>query len=605
LAHLIQGQNAEAIAVLRRAIELDPKNAILHNNLAVGLEKEGKKDEAVTSFREAVRFKPDYADALHNLGNQLRRLGRLTEAEEEYRKALKLMPNSPDLCNHLGIALLGQAKHGEAEACFRRSLRLKPEHAEAFNNLGVLLEQLGRISEATESYQESIRIKPDSPDTHKNLALSWLMRGEYTRGWSEYEWRWRCAPTPARSFSQPRWDGRPLDGKAVLIYAEQGLGDTIQFIRYAPLVQQRGGMVLVECPGILEQLLARCPGVDRVLPQGSPHPEFAYQIPFLSLPAVFNTTIETVPADTPYLSAPPQLIESWGRKLDAMEGFKIGIAWQGSQKYGGDAHRSIPLKEFEPLTKIDGVRLISLQKGFGSEQLQPLAKQWNILDLGQKLDANGAFLDTAAIMTNLDLVVTSDTAVAHLAGALGLPVWMAVSRAADWRWLRAGDTSPWYPTMRLFRQNEWGNWGEVFQRVAREVRARSSIRSPLLAEIAPGELLDKITILEIKRSRTTDEKKLRNIRVELGALLTVQARGLKQSRKLHQLAADLKAVNEDLWQIEDDIRLQEKAQDFGDRFIELARSVYHKNDKRASIKKQVNELLGSAIVEEKSYQPYA
>ena len=604
LAHLNQGQNAEAIAVLRRAIDLDPKNAILHNNLAVGLEKEGKKDEAVASFREAVRLKPDYGDALHNLGNQLRRLGRLTEAEEEYRKALKLMPNSPDLCNHLGIALLGQAKHSEAEACFRRSLRLKPDHAEAFNNLGVLLEQLGRIAEATESYQASLRSKPDSADTHKNLALSWLMRGEFNRGWAEYEWRWKCAPTPARSFPQPRWDGRPLEGKAVLIYAEQGLGDTIQFIRYAPLVQQRGGVVFVECPGILEKLLARCPGVDQIIPQGTPQPDFAYQIPFLSLPAVFHTTIETVPADTPYLSAAPHLIESWGKELDALDGFKIGIAWQGSQKYGGDAHRSIPLKEFEPLTKIDGVRLVSLQKGFGSEQLGPLAKQWNILDIGDRLDANGAFVDTAAIMTNLDLVVTSDTAVAHLAGALGVPVWMAVSMAADWRWLRVGDTSPWYPTMRLFRQTQWGNWADVFQRIAHELRSRPSVRSPLLAEIAPGELLDKITILEIKRNRTTDERKLQNIRVELGALLTVQARGLRQSRQLERLAAELKAVNENLWQIEDDIRLQERAQNFGARFVELARSVYHQNDKRAAIKKQINQLLGSMIVEEKSYESY-
>ncbi len=605
LALLQQGKPAEAIVVLQRALDLDPKNAVLRNNLAVALDKEGKKNEALASFQEAVRLKPDYSDALHNLGNHLRRMGRHPEAEAEYRKALKLIPNSPDLCNHMGITLLAQAKHGEAEACFRRGLRLKPDHPEAHNNLGVLLEQTGKLDQATACYQESLRLKADSPDTHKNLALSWLMQGEFSRGWAEYEWRWKCTPSPARPFEQPRWDGRPLEGKTILLYSEQGLGDTIQFIRYASLVQERGGVVLVECPGILEKLLARCPGIDRVIPQGTPLPDFSYQIPFLSVPGAFHTTLESVPAAVPYLSADPRLIETWGKELECAAGFKIGIAWQGSQKYGGDAHRSIPLKQFEPLAKMPGVQLVSLQKGFGSEQLKELGKQWNVVDFGERLDANGAFVDTAAIMTCVDLVVTSDTAVAHLAGALGVPVWMALSTASDWRWLRGRVDCPWYPTMRLFRQAGWGDWEGVFCRIAQELsNSRLSLRAPVLAEIAPGELLDKITILEIKRSRTQDEKKLQNIRVELGALLAVRARSLKPLRELDRLTVELKAVNEKLWDIEDNIRVQERDQDFGPRFVELARSVYHCNDQRAALKRKVNELLGSCIVEEKSYASY-
>jgi Family of unknown function (DUF6165) len=208
-------------------------------------------------------------------------------------------------------------------------------------------------------------------------------------------------------------------------------------------------------------------------------------------------------------------------------------------------------------------------------------------------------------MANLDLVLTSDSAVAHLAGALGVPVWLPLSQAADWRWLREGERSPWYPTMRLFRQKRWGDWAEVFRRIAEELQqARLGLRSAVVAEIAPGELLDKITILEIKRSRTKEESKLHNIRVELGALLAVKARSLRSSRELDRITTQLKAVNEELWEIEDNIRLEEKRQDFGARFIELARSVYHKNDKRAALKKQINLLLGSQIVEEKSYSQY-
>ncbi len=198
----------------------------------------------------------DYLDARHNLGNMVRRMGRIAEAEAEYRVALQQAPDAPDLLNHLGIALLAQAKHAESEACLRRALRIKPDHAEAHNNLGVLFEQLGRVDEAIAEYEESLRLKPDAPDTHKNLALGYLMHGDYARGWAEYEWRWQSPAAAPRKFTQPRWDGRFLHGQAVLLYAEQGLGDTIQFVRYAPLVQQRGGVVLVECPAALEKLLA-------------------------------------------------------------------------------------------------------------------------------------------------------------------------------------------------------------------------------------------------------------------------------------------------------------------------------------------------------------
>ena len=333
----------------------------------------------------------------------------------------------------------------------------------------------------------------------------------------------------------------------------------IQFVRYAPLVKQRGGVVLVDCPAVLEKLLQRCAGIDRVIPQGAPLPEFAFQIPLLSLPTVFHTTLETVPAEMPYLSAEPGRIEKWGRELavrhvsnvldshmrhvgNVPHKMRVGIAWQGSPKYAGDAHRSVPLGAFAPLANVPGVQLVSLQKGHGSEQLQEFGKRWNIVDFGDRLDADGALLDTAAILTHLDLVVTSDSAIAHLAGALGKPVWIALSMAADWRWLRAGERSPWYPTVRLFRQQRWGDWGEVFERIAAALQpGQVPLHTPIFAEIAPGELLDKITILEIKRSRVCDERQLGNIRTKLGGLVAARARCIPPSSALASLTAGFRA----------------------------------------------------------------
>jgi Flp pilus assembly protein TadD len=593
------GQPAEAAEAFRSALRLAPNESDLHNDLGVALERQGKQEEAVASFEKAIQLKADNTNALHNLGNVLRRLDRLPAAESRYRQALRLDPNSADLCNHLGIALLWQGKHGEAEACFRRALRLKRDHAEALNNLGVVLEQLGRLDEAVAAYQDSLRAKPDAPDTHKNLALVWLMSGDYALGWPEYEWRWKLGGR-ARNFNQPRWDGKPLQGQTVLLWPEQGLGDTIQFIRYAPLVRQRGATVVVECPGELKPLLSRCPGIDQLLTSGSPHPEFAFHAPLVSLPAIFHDTAETVPANVPYLSAEPERIAYWRQQLEGAGAIKIGIAWQGSTRYQGDRHRSIPLVHFAPLAGVPGVRLVSLQKGFGTEQLV-LAEEFNILDLGNRLDQDGAFLDTAAVMKNLDLVITSDTAVAHLAGALAVPVWMATCQAADWRWQRTREDCPWYPTMRLFRQRRWGEWGDVFERMAAELRQGKRPRLPLLTEISPGELLDKLTILEIKRERIREGPKLQNVHIELGSLLAARTRALPRSTELDRLEAQLKRVNERLWEIEDEIRLHEKQQDFGSRFVELARSIYKNNDERARLKKAINALIGSVLVEEKSY----
>ncbi len=302
--------------------------------------------------------------------------------------------------------------------------------------------------------------------------MIWLMQGDLERGWVEYEWRWRGDSYPARPFRQPAWDGSPLQGRTILLHAEMGLGDTLHFIRYAPLVQRRGGRVLVECQPPLLRLLGRCPGIDGLFPRGAALPAFDVHAGLMSLPRLFGTTLANVPAEVPYLFAEPDRVQQWGRELGQEPGFRIGIVWEGSRSNPYRRFRDFPPTCFEPLARLEGVRLLSLQKGAGEEALREIAGRFSVTDLGPRLDRDtGAFVDTAAVLMNLDLVIACDSAMGHLAGALGVPVWLALGHPPEWRWLLQGESTPWYPTMRLFRQDASRDWAPVFQRMAAEVEA--------------------------------------------------------------------------------------------------------------------------------------
>jgi tetratricopeptide (TPR) repeat protein len=602
-----QGKLEAAVVTLQQALRLDPNSAGVHDNLGTALRAQGKLEEAALRYQEALRLQPDYALAHSNLGMVLTLQERLEEAVASFRQAIRLRPNYAEAHTGLGAALQEQGKLEEAVASLEQAVRLRPRFAEGYNNLGVTLQEQGKLEEAVASLQTAVRLNPDFPEAHKNLAMLWLLMGNFEQGWPEYEWRRQRKETASRNFPQPIWDGTPLDGRTILLHAEQGLGDTLQFIRYAPLVKEHGGTTVVECQPPLLRLLANCPGVDRLVPQGSRLPDVDVQAHILSLPGLFRTSLATVPATVPYLFADNQLVEHWRRELSAIRAFRVGIAWQGNPKFRKDRDRSVPLAHFAALARVPGVQLISLQKGPGTEQLAGVADHFPVTDLGSRLDETaGAFMDTAAVMKNLDLVVTSDTVIPHLAGALGVPVWVALPLAPDWRWLLGREDSPWYPTMRLFRQTERGNWTEVFERIAGELHKKLGSRRPppVVVEIALGELLDKITILEIKRERIADATKLRHVEVELAALQAVRQDTLAASEPLAALTGELKAANELLWRVEDDIRDCERRKDFGPRFIELARSVYRHNDRRAALKRQINELLGSLLIEEKAYAPY-
>jgi tetratricopeptide (TPR) repeat protein len=473
LALLALSRRDEAVACLRQAVALRPNHADSHSRLGQTLAEAGRWAEALDSYRRLTVLRPDCADAHHNLAVVLARLGRHTEAAASYRDALHLRPDHAEDHNNLGMALAELGQHDEAATAFRQAIGFNADYAEAHNNLAITLVALGDAEDGLASFAEALRLRPDYPKARTNRALALLQTGDYEQGWREYEWRWRTEDFKRRDFGKPRWDSTSLAGRTILLHAEQGLGDTVQFIRYAALVQERGGRVLVEAPARLLPLLRRCPGIDDWIAQGQPLPDFDVETPLLSLPALVGTTQETVPAAVPYLSAEPALQARWAEELRAIEGFKVGIAWQGSRTYRGDRSRSIALRHFAPLACLPGVRLVSVQKGYGSEQLAALAEEWGIVDLGQRLDEGaGAFVDTAAVLTQVDLVVCSDTSVAHLAGALAAPVWLALASACDWRWGLRGEETPWYPTMRLFRQQRAGDWNEVFMRLAEQLRER-------------------------------------------------------------------------------------------------------------------------------------
>ncbi len=598
-----RGLLGEALTSYQQALLLRPQHAETHNNLGVVLADQGRPAEAVPYYQQALALKSTYAEAHYNLGNAFKALQRLDEAVASYQHAIRHNPQFAPAYLNLGVALTAQGKPAEAVAAYRQAIQREPDMVQAHNNMGLALAHQNQLDEALACYARALQIQPDFADAHYNRALALLVRGDFAQGWPEYEWRWRLAEIPSRPFTQPRWDGSPLAGRTILLHAEQGAGDTIQFIRYAPLVQQRGGRVLLECPAALIPLLSTCRGIDQLIGRGTPLPAFDVHAPLLSLPGIFRTSLATIPADIPYLATDPQQVERWRHQLEGIREFKIGISWQGSPGYRWDRQRSFALAHLEPVARLIGVRLFSLQKGLGTEQLRDLPGWFPVTDLGGTLDENtGAFVETAAVLKNLDLVITCDTALGHLAGALGVPVWIVLPFAPEWRWLLDRDDSPWYPTVRLFRQERLGDWDGVFARVAAELRRRLGTTGrarPVVVEIAPGELLDKITILEIKSERITDEAKLTNIRRELALLTEARGKALEESDQVTALVVELKAVNEALWQIEDEIRDCERAGDFGPRFIELARSVYRQNDRRSALKRRINELLGSGIVEEK------
>ncbi len=446
----------EAERACRRSLECNPQLAEAHANLSAVLLAERRFKEAEEAARRAIRLKPQLAEAHANLAAALIEQRRFGEAAVPCQQALRLNPALPEAHANMGDVLAWRARDEEALACYEAALRLRPDSAEFWNKRGFALEQLGRWEEALECFEQAVRRKPDFAEARTNRAMAWLRRGDFVRGFAEYEWRFRRKDFGTAAQREPRWRGEPLEGRTILIHAEQGLGDTIQFMRYLPLVEQRGGRVKFNCQPRLRPLAAARWTAE-------PQERAELHASLLSLPHLLGTTAETIPAAVPYLEVASAHVERWRQRLGGGGSLKVGLVWAGNPRHPQDRRRSVPPELLAALGGLGDVRFFSLQRGWRARIPG--------LELEELEEETGTVLDTAAAILNLDLVISVDTMAAHLAGALGRRVWLLLSFCPDWRWMLEREDTPWYPTMRLFRQRRPGDWREVIARVAEALRA--------------------------------------------------------------------------------------------------------------------------------------
>jgi tetratricopeptide (TPR) repeat protein len=467
------GRFDEALAQYRDALVLRPDAAEPHYNLGNALLAAGRPDEAASCFHAALARKPDHAGAHNNLGNTLRAAGQHEAAIECYQRALALRPEYFGTLNNIGSALIALHRPEEALDYLRRSLQARPDYAEACNNLGGALLALGRPEQAAEWFARATALDPGQLQARFGEGLARLSLGDFARGWPAYEARWQdpgfLKDTP--NFARPPWRGHEdVAGRTMLLHAEQGLGDSIQFVRYVPLLRRRGARVVLAVQAPLVALLRDLADdiiADDIIADGKPPPPHDLRCPLLSLPLAFATDLATIPADIPYIRATPDRVDAWTRRLGARTRRRVGVAWSGSPEHPEDAIRSIPAAALLAALARRDVELHVVQKDIRDTDVSAAA--------GARLhvEALTDFAETAALLSCLDLVITVDTSVAHLAGAMGVPTWILLQAGADFRWLRNRSDSPWYPTARLFRQPRAGDWAPVLAEVA---NALASVR---------------------------------------------------------------------------------------------------------------------------------
>jgi len=488
----------EAVRFFRQALQKAPDFSEAHNNLGIALRALGDLDAALSHYQKAIELDPQFHEAFCNMANVLTERRELIEARSYCERAIGLCPDYAQAHNQLGIILKALDQPQQAEACCRRAIALQPDLAESYNNLGILykhqgrfdeavplyeraieleptypeayynlgnvLKEQGRCHEAIVNYRKAITINPDYADAHWNLAHAYLLTGNFQQGWMEYQWRHRVkfdAPLAAHDYPKPRWDGTPFNSKTLLIYSEQGLGDTLQFVRYLPAVKALGGRVWLETWPPLIDLFRHQEGIDRLLETTTepiPSTDFDLCASIMDLPALLNTTQTTIPHRIPYLRVDAKSLAYWQQQITWAD-LKVGVVWAGSPSHGNDHNRSCSLSLFEPLLAIPGIQWFSLQKGPAAAELHHLKAPQVIRPIAEHFSN---WMDTACAVQCMDLIISVDTAVAHLAGALGRPTWVLLPFAPDWRWMLERQDSPWYPTMHLFRQSRPADWAGIF-----------------------------------------------------------------------------------------------------------------------------------------------
>lgn len=445
-----QGRLAEAEQIYRQVLTECPQDPNAWCYLGIALHDQHRYPQAVDCYRQALTWKPDFPIALNNLGNSLRYIHECEEAEQ----------------------------------CFLKAIELKPDYLNAHKNRGTLHVWTGNLQKGLECYQRALQINPQEAELHRNLGVIYLLQGRYSEGWREYRWRWQVGDLHRPVKHLAVWEGSSLEGKSILLTAEQGLGDTLHFARFAQVLRAQGARTLIYCQPQLLALLQAAPDLGPVYPNNLPlQQSFHFQCSLLDAADRTAASEETLPRQVPYLRPSDGLRAYWGQRLaPSPQRLRVGIAWQGNPDHQADAFRSIPLQRFETLSEVPGVELWSLQGGKGTEQIAGWRGAAPLHEFGPLDQSSGAFMDTAAIMQHLDLVITSDTSIAHLAGGLGVPVWIALGYVPDWRWLLDREDSPWYPSARLIRQSSMGDWQGVFARLAVDLRQAAEAKRALPPE---------------------------------------------------------------------------------------------------------------------------
>jgi Tfp pilus assembly protein PilF len=600
------------------------------NNLskqALNLARQGRLEEAELVYRRLIDADPS-SDVFHgNLGAILKMQGKLEEASRHTNKALELNPGNPDAHNNAGIIHKDLGRIEASISAHERAIELKPGFPEAYLNLGNSLQEAGNLASAIAAFGKAIALKPGYLEASWNLSQAMLLMGNYPNGWELYDCRAIKANEPIHPIAIPSCPAWSRDLKScrykLLVVSEQGLGDTLQFMRYVIALRKHGFQVSLCAQPKLHSLIQNSEiDPSPLTPDQAREVTDGQWMPLLSVPRCLEVSPENPIITKPYIKTTDELVGKWKGILSAEQRPIIGINWQGnpSHEKRNCIGRSLPLETFAAIATKTNATLLSLQKGFGSEQLETCSFRDRFVRSQNQVNDTWDFLETAAIIANCELVITSDTSVAHLAGGMGKTTWLLLKKVPEWRWGLEGDTTFWYPSMRLFRQRERGNWNEVMERVAEAFQehfgngsvptqpaaaSQPAIKpeaiQDILAPISLGELIDKITILQIKTQHLQGTA-LENVKKELEAL-EITLSNLQPDID-HKLIQRLKEINQDLWKIEDKIRDQERQQSFGATFIELARSVYQQNDRRAAIKREINTTCGSTFVEEKSYQQY-
>jgi tetratricopeptide (TPR) repeat protein len=493
MAMMQSGRGDGAIELLRQAVDAADEVPAYYHTLATAYRQLGKTEEVVQTYERMCAVAPASVEAQTNLAAALGEARRPEEAVEAARRATELDPNHAPAHNNLANALRESGDPEAAAEAARKAIELKPDYADAYSNLAAALNQLAQHREAYKACQSALRLwmkegdalpayrrfgprlppKTELTQTYLNRAAILLALGNFERGWQEYEWRWlaKSHHTPRRKFAQPQWEGEDISGKTLLVHSEQGIGDVFQFIRYVPLIARRDVKVIVETYEDLASLISRVEGVEKVYLRGQAESvsPFDVHIPLMSLPLAFGTQLETIPRNVPYIKPDPERIASWSTRIknESRDRYKVGVVWAGNANHSNDRNRSMPVSSLSPLiTRFANVAWFSLQKGRAGDEQELRDQGVPLINLSHDIKD---FDDTAAIMAQLDLILSVDTAAAHLAGAMRRNVWTMLPFAAEWRWLVDRKTSPWYPTMKLFRQSKRGDWNSVVEAVGAEL----------------------------------------------------------------------------------------------------------------------------------------